>query len=113
LKRGRVLVWFPEGRRSPDGKLQSFMPGIGRLIHEPHWLVVPVHIAGTFQAWPMGRRFPRLRVLSVHFGDPIERNDLIACGSGDVEDARLADGLWRKLSTLMATELPGPPKGHD
>jgi long-chain acyl-CoA synthetase len=113
LKRGRVLVWFPEGRRSPDGKLQSFMPGIGRLIQEPGWLVVPVHIAGTFQAWPQGKRFPRLRPLSVHFGEPINRNDLIACGSGDVEDARLADGLWQKLSTLMAAELSEATETHD
>jgi long-chain acyl-CoA synthetase len=105
LKRGRVLVWFPEGRRSPDGKLQSFMPGIGRLIQESGWLIVPVHIAGTFQAWPQGSRFPRLGPLSVHFGEPINRNDLIACGSGDVEDARLADGLWHKLSTLMSAEV--------
>jgi long-chain acyl-CoA synthetase len=113
LKRGRVLIWFPEGRRSPDGKLQSFMPGIGRLVQEPDWLVVPVHIAGTFQAWPVGRRFPRLRALSVHFGKPINRNDLIACASGDVEDARLADGLWCKLSTLMAAEGSEPPRNHD
>ena len=104
LKRGRVLVWFPEGRRSPDGRLQSFMPGIGRLVQDPDWLVVPVHIAGTFQAWPIGQRFPRLRPLSVHFGAPVPRGDLIAEGSGDHEDARLADGLRRRLSALMSEE---------
>ena len=102
LKRGRVLVWFPEGRRSPDGSLQSFLPGIGRLIQEPDWLVVPVHIAGAYQAWPLGRRFPRLRPLAVHFGAPIARGDLIAGGSGGDEDTRLADGLRRRLSTLMS-----------
>jgi long-chain acyl-CoA synthetase len=113
LKRGRVLVWFPEGRRSPDGKLQSFMPGIGRLIHEPDWLVVPVHISGTFEAWPRGKRFPRLRPLFVHFGEPIRRNDLIAYGHGDAEDVRLADGLWRKLSMLMSGADSRPSHGHD
>ena len=113
LKSSRVLVWFPEGRRSPDGKLQSFMPGIGRLIHEPDWLVVPVHISGTFEAWPRGKRFPRLRPLFVHFGEPIRRNDLIAYGHGDAEDVRLADGLWRKLSMLMSGADSRPSHGHD
>ena len=104
LKRGRVLVWFPEGRRSPDGSLQSFMPGIGRLVQEPDWLVVPVHVSGAFEAWPIGRRFPRLRPLSVHFGAPVARGDLIAGGCGDGEDARLADGLWRRMSALMSED---------
>lgn len=104
LKRGRVLVWFPEGRRSLDGELQSFMPGIGRLVQEPDWLVVPVHIAGAFEAWPRSRRLPRLRPLTVYFGEPINRNDLVAAGSGDDESARLSDGLWHRLSALMSTE---------
>ncbi len=113
LKRGRVLVWFPEGRRSPDGQLRPFMSGIGRLVQQPGWLVVPVHIGGTFEAWPRGRRFPRLRRLSVAFGEPISRNDLIAGGSGSGEDARLADGLWRKLSALMSGEGAVPRRSRD
>ena len=113
LKRGRVLVWFPEGRRSPDGQLRPFMAGIGRLVQQPGWLVVPVHIGGTFEAWPRGRRFPRLRRLSVAFGEPISRDDLIAGGSGSGEDARLADGLWRKLSALMSGEGAVPRRRRD
>lgn len=113
LKRGRILVWFPEGRRSPDGQLRPFMAGIGRLVQEPGWLVVPVHIGGTFEAWPRGRRFPRLRRLSVAFGEPISRDDLIAGGSGSGEDARLADGLWRKLSALMSGEGADPRRRRD
>ena len=113
LKRGRILVWFPEGRRSPDGQLRPFMAGIGRLVQEPGWLVVPVHIGGTFEAWPRGRRFPRLRRLSVAFGEPISRDDLIAGGSGSGEDARLADGLWRKLSALMSGEGAVPRRRRD
>ena len=103
LKRGRILVWFPEGRRSRDGELQSFMAGIGRLVQEPDWLVVPVHIGGTYEAWPAGRRLPRpFRRLTVTFGEPTERGELIAGGQGEGEDARLSDGLRRRLSALMS-----------
>jgi len=111
LKRGRVLVWFPEGRRSPDGRLQSFMAGIGRLIQDPRWQVVPVRIGGAFEAWPVGQSLPRVGRLSVTFGEPMARSDLIAAGSGDSEDARLADGLRRVLSTLMSAEEGLLPRG--
>ena len=32
LRRGRILVWFPEGHRSPDGQLQPFKRGVGVLM---------------------------------------------------------------------------------
>lgn len=86
----------------PDGELQSFMPGISRFIHRPYWLVVPIQIVGPFEACPMGKRSPRLRPLSIHFGEPIERSDFIDCGSGDAEDARASDGLCQELSWLVA-----------
>src|SRR3546814_4853089 len=30
IERGNILVWFPEGQRSPDSRLHAFLPGIGR-----------------------------------------------------------------------------------
>ncbi len=113
LRRGRVLAWFPEGRISPDGRLQPFMAGIGRLVQEPGWLVVPVHIGGTFQAWPRDRRFPRPWPLTVEFGEPVSRDDLIAGGEGNDEDARLADGLWTQLSKLVPDEESAPRRSHN
>ncbi len=108
LKRGRVLVWFPEGGRSADGRLKRFMPGIGRLIQQPDWPVVPVHISGAFEAWPRGRSWPRLRPLSVTFGGPLARAELLDLGEGANEESRVADGLRRGLAALMAKgERPG------
>ncbi len=71
LERGWNLVWFPEGSRSPDGRLQRFLPGIGALIADRPVPVVPVYIAGSFAAWPVGRRLPRRRPITVRFGLPI------------------------------------------
>ena len=31
LNSGEILVWFPEGWRSPDGEMQRFLPGIGHI----------------------------------------------------------------------------------
>src|SRR6516164_7488035 len=59
LKAGNVLVWFPEGWRSPDGSLQRFLPGVGQLLFRTGTPAVPAIISGTFEAWPRGRRIPR------------------------------------------------------
>src|SRR5256886_2312911 len=47
LKKKKNLVWFPEGERSPNGKLQDFKPGIGMLLEKFPVCVIPVFIHGT------------------------------------------------------------------
>jgi 1-acyl-sn-glycerol-3-phosphate acyltransferase len=59
LRQGEPLVIFPEGGRSPDGRLQPFRPGAFRLALATGAPVVPVTIVGAFEAWPVGRRLPR------------------------------------------------------
>ena len=60
LERGHALCWFPEGARSPDGRLHRFLPGAGLLIERTGVPAVPVFIGGSFEAWPPGRSLPRL-----------------------------------------------------
>lgn len=77
LDRGHHLVWFPEGQRSDDGRLQSFRPGIGWLLKDrPVW-VVPVAVEGTFAALPPGRWLLRPRQVRVRFGRPLRSTELI------------------------------------
>ena len=57
-ERGHSLVWFPESWRSPDGKLQRFLPGVGHLLEHPV-PVIPAYIEGTFEAMPRDRSWPR------------------------------------------------------
>ncbi|MFP4181551.1 MAG: lysophospholipid acyltransferase family protein, partial [Thiohalospira sp.] len=71
LDRGHILVWFPEGRRSPDGTLQPFRPGIGPVLRAQPVPVVPVWIEGTREAMPPGRLIPRPGRVRVIVGDPI------------------------------------------
>ncbi|HYL48603.1 MAG TPA: AMP-binding protein [Stellaceae bacterium] len=71
LERGYNLVWFPEGSRSENGRLQRFLPGIGALVAGGTALIVPVYIGGSFAAWPVRQRFPRLHPVVIRFGPPI------------------------------------------
>jgi long-chain acyl-CoA synthetase len=100
LASGRVLVWFPEGRRSPDGELQTFRRGVGVLLHKNRVPVVPVYVCGSFEAWPITRKWPRLRPIKIVFGHPESVESLLRHGRGDDEAARISDGLAQCMRTL-------------
>lgn len=88
LEAGDCLVWFPESWRSPDGALQDFLPGIGRLVRESGAAVVPARIAGTFEAMPRTARLPRPHRVRVAFGAPLPAETLLAGAADDAELAR-------------------------
>jgi long-chain acyl-CoA synthetase len=104
LRRGFALVWFPEGRRSTTGEVQRFLPGVGVLVQTYSVPAVPVRLIGTFEAWPRGRRFPRLARLAVLFGEPQEAAALEAAGKGPDSPSRVADGLRRAVVALAPGE---------
>ena len=103
-----ILVWFPEGWRSPDGRLQHFLPGIGQLLLRNRAPAVPVLIGGTFEAWPRNRRLPRLRPLTVTFGDPVSIEALRGSGTGATDEERVADALRRRLAAIAANGRVSP-----
>jgi 1-acyl-sn-glycerol-3-phosphate acyltransferase len=58
LEVGRAVLVFPEGERTHDGKMQSLRPGVSLLVKKAKAPVVPVGIAGAYEAWPRWRPFP-------------------------------------------------------
>jgi long-chain acyl-CoA synthetase len=100
LARGKTLAWFPESWRSPDGRLQRFLPGVGRLLAEHPVPVVPTYIDGTFEAMPRDRSWPRPHPVTVTFGPPVDRETLREAGDGETADIRIADGLYRQVARL-------------
>ena len=85
LRRGESLVWFPESWRSPDGRLQRFQPGIGRLLAETRAPVVPARIEGAFEAMPRSAHLPRPRRIRIKFGPAIGPDALLTQGSNSAE----------------------------
>jgi 1-acyl-sn-glycerol-3-phosphate acyltransferase len=71
LKSGWNLVLFPEGSRSPDGRIQEFKPGVGYLARETGTPVVPVHIQGAFQVMPRHQPLPLPGKVRVRIGKPM------------------------------------------
>jgi long-chain acyl-CoA synthetase len=71
LRHGRVLILYPEGERSIDGKPKSFKKGAAILSVHTHVPLVPIAIDGFYEAWPRGKRFQGFVPLKMSFGDPI------------------------------------------
>jgi long-chain acyl-CoA synthetase len=109
LERGHALCWFPEGARSPDGRLHRFLPGAGLLIERTGVPAVPVFIGGSFEAWPPGRTLPRLRRILVRFGRPIgfERDDSVPNGE---RHRQIADQLHDAVAALAKGDRAVPDR---
>lgn len=75
VKHGRSLAVFPEGTRSPDGKLQEFQPGMFRIALKGGVPIVPVTILGTFDLLPKTTLAPRPGRVHVILGEPIDTTD--------------------------------------
>ena len=84
LEAGRVVIIYPEGTRSPDGNMLEFKRGVLLLLKRVKPTVLPMGVDGTFDAWPRGRRLPRLfgNVVCV-CGEPISGEELAKLDSAD------------------------------
>jgi 1-acyl-sn-glycerol-3-phosphate acyltransferase len=71
MKEEKALLIFPEGTRSPDGQLQPLENGLAWMAMKSLAPVVPVHISGTYTAFPRKAWFPRPCKVSIHIGEPI------------------------------------------
>src|SRR5215203_3941697 len=72
LGEGRVLGIYPEGTRSPDGKLYRGRTGVARMVIEAGVPVVPVAMIGTEEVMPIGTRIPKVRRIGIVFGDALD-----------------------------------------
>ncbi|HWT32647.1 MAG TPA: lysophospholipid acyltransferase family protein [Microbacterium sp.] len=72
LGKGDLLGIYPEGTRSPDGKLYRARTGIARMALEARVPVVPVVMVDTDTMMPIGRRMPRIMRVGMIIGEPLD-----------------------------------------
>jgi len=72
LAEGGLLGIYPEGTRSPDGRLYRGKTGVARLALEGKVPVIPVVMIGTDKVQPIGRTLPHIGRVGVRFGKPID-----------------------------------------
>ena len=71
VKRGEIVLLFPEGTRTRDGEIASLKPGFCALSRRVDAPLVPVAIDGAFDCWRRGRPFPKPGQITLQFGRPI------------------------------------------
>jgi 1-acyl-sn-glycerol-3-phosphate acyltransferase len=72
LSQNQLLGIYPEGTRSPDGRLFRGRTGIARMVLEAKVPVFPVAMIDTEKVQPIGRRLPRIRRIGVVVGEPLD-----------------------------------------
>jgi 1-acyl-sn-glycerol-3-phosphate acyltransferase len=73
VKKGEILIMYPEGTRSKDGKIQEGKPGIAKIYLETGIPILPVAIKGNFEIMPIGKVFPKLKkIVKINVGKPLE-----------------------------------------
>ena len=72
LDDGQPMLVFPEGSRQQGDEIAEVFDGTAWLSAKSGSPVVPVGIAGTYEAMPMGARFPRREQVAVVVGEPLD-----------------------------------------
>jgi 1-acyl-sn-glycerol-3-phosphate acyltransferase len=71
LKQGACIGIYPEGTRSPDGRLYKGRTGIARMAIESGAPVVPVAMFNTAEIQPTGKVVPKVQRVEMVFGEPM------------------------------------------
>jgi 1-acyl-sn-glycerol-3-phosphate acyltransferase len=96
LRNGEALMIFPEGGRSPDGRLMPFKEGAGRLAIKLGVPILPVVIHGAIKVWGPGMIIPLPRKITVEFL-PLLKPDQFEPTPRELMD---------RLSSTIAARLP-------
>ncbi|MBW3595536.1 MAG: 1-acyl-sn-glycerol-3-phosphate acyltransferase, partial [Actinobacteria bacterium] len=75
LKQGKLLGIYPEGTRSPDGRLYRGRTGVARLALQAGVPVIPTGLIGTSEVMPIDHKIPKLTgrlPVRVRFGKPLD-----------------------------------------
>ncbi len=106
LKDGRVVILFPEGTRSPDGRLRSPKPGVGFIACKSQAPVVPARIFGSSDAFGRGGRLRPGVPVAVTYGRPLLPADYDNPNAGRDRPMHAAEKI---MSAIAALERPEPP----
>ena len=103
LRAGQLFGFYPEGTRSPDGRLYRGRSGIGWLALNSSAPVVPVAMSGTRKMLPPGASVPRPALIEIRIGKPLEFGHLAGDPPGRARRA-VADDVMRAIAELSGQE---------
>ena len=98
INENKNIVSFPEGSRSPDGKIHSFKRGTFIISKESEIDIIPCAIQGTGRSWPADNMWLKGGKIKVVFGPPISPKD-----HTEKTAQQFGDFVQKKVEALFAT----------
>jgi 1-acyl-sn-glycerol-3-phosphate acyltransferase len=104
LGRGELLGIYPEGTRSPDGRLYRGKTGIARIALEAGVPVIPVAMVNTFDIQPPGQVMPRIMRVGIRIGKPLDFSRYAGMADDRFVLRSITDEIMYELMQLSGQE---------
>jgi len=104
LGKGDLFGIYPEGTRSPDGRLYKGKVGVAKLALESGAPVIPVAMIGTDKAQPIGQVMPKPVSIGVRFGEPLDFSRYAGMENDRVVLRAITDEIMYALMDLSGQE---------
>jgi 1-acyl-sn-glycerol-3-phosphate acyltransferase len=104
LTDGALFGIYPEGTRSPDGRLYRGRTGIGWLALKSGVPVIPVAMSGTDHVLPPGRKVPRVAKIRIRVGEPMTFEAQRSLPSPARQRRAITDEVMKSIQALSGQE---------
>jgi 1-acyl-sn-glycerol-3-phosphate acyltransferase len=104
LNAGNGLGIFPEGTRSPDGRLYRGKTGVARMALEARVPVIPCAMIDTDKVQPIGKRLPRIRRVGIRIGAPLDFSRYEGLAGDRFVERSMTDEIMYELMQLSGQE---------
>ncbi|MBQ1051386.1 1-acyl-sn-glycerol-3-phosphate acyltransferase [Micromonospora sp. C51] len=104
LRAGGIAGIYPEGTRSPDGRLYRGKTGVARLALESGAQVVPVVMLNLDEIQPPGQLIPNLARVRIRFGPPLDFSRYAGLAGDRFVERAVTDEIMYELMELSGRE---------
>jgi 1-acyl-sn-glycerol-3-phosphate acyltransferase len=127
LGAGKLLGIYPEGTRSPDGKLYRGKTGVARMALEARVPVIPCAMMNTHIIQPIGKKIPKVMRVHIRIGRPLDFSRYDGLAGDRFVERSMTDELMYELMQLSGQQyvdvyaskvksgpgsVPPPPSGR-
>jgi 1-acyl-sn-glycerol-3-phosphate acyltransferase len=104
LREGNLAGIYPEGTRSPDGRLYRGKTGVARLALEAHAPVIPVVMLNADEIQPPGKLIPKIKRVKIRFGAPLDFSRYAGMAGDRFVERAITDEIMYELMELSGRE---------
>jgi len=104
LREGRLFGIYPEGTRSPDGRLHRGKTGVARLALESGAPVIPIAMLNADEIQPPGKIIPRIKRVRITFGSPLDFSRYAGLAGDRFVERAVTDEIMYEIMRLSGRE---------